>query len=581
MNLSRPTREALLLFFAILIGVLTSIGVLGFLALIALGQWLFWPGGENFLVQVSQAPWWLKLLVPALGGLLLGPVIALWGSEFRGPGVSEVIEAAALEDGYLPPRLTFLKTLCTALTIGTGGSVGREGPVAIIGSAIGSSLARFFNLGAEKVRVALACGAAAGIAATFNAPFAGTLFAVEIILGDIQIAYLGPVALSAFVAIIAAKYIWTGFPLLISPPFEFRQPGEIGLYLLLGLLGGLLAVLFTRAISASDTLYRKLPLPEWLKPALGGLALGLVGLWNPHVFGVGYTSINLALAGKLALDAALLILLVKFMATAICLGSMSGGIVGPSLFLGAMLGTGFALSINLVFPGWHLIPVDYALVGMAALVGGTTLGPITAILIIFDLTRDYRTIIPLIISCVASLLTVKYLYGYSIYETKLLRRGVHLVRGRDVNILRALRVKDCMSKKIEILYDDTPLAEILGKAEKSPYTNFIVLDSREELSGVLTLADVRKDLRFPKELSAATTAEKLKTREVVTVTPDDDLETALNLLEDRHFPFLPVVLPHEPKKVVGLLKLEDLLTAYQQKLLKMRLRQLPEIMKRT
>ena len=358
MKLKPHISEVLLLFFAVTVGALSGIGALAFMGLIALGQWAFWPAGENFLVQVTLAPWWLRLLAPVLGGLALGPVIAFLVPELRGPGISEVMEAAALEDSYIRPQLPLLKTLCTALTIATGGSVGREGPVAGIGAALGSSLGRFFGLSPQKVRVALACGAAGGIAATFNAPFAGTLFAVEIILGDIQIAYLGPIALAAIIAVIVTHQIWTGFPVLIAPAFELRHPGELGLYLLLGLLGGLLAILFIRGVYGCDTIFRKIPGPEWCKPALGGLALGLIGLWCPHVFGVGYDSINLALTGKLALDSTALIFLAKFLATAICLGSMSGGVFGPSLFLGAMLGTGLALTWNMIFPQVYINPVD-------------------------------------------------------------------------------------------------------------------------------------------------------------------------------------------------------------------------------
>jgi chloride channel protein, CIC family len=565
--------EALLVLFAIAVGALSGVGALGFLALIALGQWAFWPGGETFLAQVMLAPWWLKLLVPTLGGLALGPVIAFLVPELRGLGISEVIEAAALEDSYLRPKATILKVLFTALTLATGGSVGREGPVATIGAAFGSSMGRFFKLSPEKVRVALACGAAGGIAATFNTPFAGTMFAVEIILGDIQIAYIGPIALASIIAVITTHQIWTGFPIFITPGFHFLNPGELGLYLILGIMGGLLAILFMRGVFACDTMFRKLPLPEWCKPGLGGLGLGLIGLWCPHVFGVGYDSINLALTGKLALDFAALILLAKFLATSICLGSMSGGVFGPSVFLGAMLGTSVALAGNVIFPQLALNPIDYALVGMGAVVSGVTLGPMTAILLIFELTHDYRTIIPLLISCAACMITVKSFYGHSIYQTKLLRRGIHLVRGLDANILRDLKVKECMSSQVETIHDETSLAEILEKSEASTSPFFIVLDNRGQLNGVLTISNLQQDLRSARGNSRTITAAELKTKKAVTITPDDNLETASELLEESNLSYLPVVLPPENKQVVAILKQEDLLTTYKQRLLKVRLSQ--------
>jgi CIC family chloride channel protein len=576
MKLSPTIIEALLLLFAITVGVLVGFGTLSFLGLIALGQWAFWPGGETFLAQVTLAPWWLKLTIPVLGGLALGPVIAFLVPELRGPGIPEIIEAAALEDSYIRPKVTILKSLCTALMIAAGGSVGREGPVATIGAAIGSSLGRFFRFSPQKVRVALACGAAAGIAATFDTPFAGTLFAVEIILGDMQIAYLGPIALSAFISVIVVRQVWAGFPVFVSPGFEFRHPGELGLYLILGLMGGLLAILFIRGVYVSDTLFRKFPLPEWCKPGIGGLGLGLIALWCPNVFGVGYDSINLALTGKLTLDAALPIMAAKFLATVICLGSMSGGVFGPSLFLGAMLGTSLALAGNMIFPMAHLNPVDFALVGMGTVVSGVTLAPITAILIIFELTQDYRTILPLLISCVTSLLVVKSLYGHSIYQTKLLRRGIRLVGGLDVNILRTLKVEVCMTSQVETINDDAKLPEILQKVEASAFPFFMVLDQRGELGGVLTIADLRQDLRKVRGISGTITAAELKTKNAVTITPADNLETALELLEEKNLSCLPVVLSPEKKIVVGLLKQEDLLTAYKQRLLKVRLRQRPD-----
>ena len=565
--------EVLLILFAIGVGALSGVGALGFMALIALGHWAIWPGGGNFLHQVALAPWWLKLLIPVLGGLGLGPVIAFLVPKLRGPGVSEVIEAAALEDSYIRPKVTILTTLCTAWSIVAGGSLGREGPVATIGAACGSSLGRFFKLDPDKVRVALACGAAAGIAATFNAPFTGTMFAVEIILGDIEIAYLGPIALAAITSVIVVRQIWAGFPTFIFPACKFQHPAELVLYLLLGLLAGFLAILFTRGVFAADTLFRKVPLPEWSKPALGGLLLGLIGLWSPHVFGVGYDSINLALAGKLTLDAAALVLLAKFLATVICLGSMSGGVFGPSLFLGAMLGTSLALVGNVIFPHWHLYPIDFALVGMGAVVSGVTLGPITAILVIFELTHNYHAIVPLMVSCVASLLVVKSLFGSSVYQTKLLRRGIHLVRGLDVNVMHSLLVKEVMTTQLETIHEDTGLPEVLQKAEASPYPFFIVLNQAGELSGVLTISDLQEDLRFTRGTSRALTAGELMTPKVVTITPKDNLQTAWELLEARSLKCLPVVASPGQPKVVGLLKQEDLLTAYKQKLLKVHLKQ--------
>jgi len=571
-RLNETTQDILALLFAILIGVLAGFGALAFRGYIAIGQWLIWPEGRQFLDQVGRAPWWLTLLLPTAGGLAVGLVIDYLAQELRGPGVPEVMEAVAMRDGYIAPRIVLLKPLCTGTIIATGGSVGREGPVVQIGSAIGSTLAQIFKLSPEKTRICLACGAAAGIAATFNAPFAGVMFAVEIILADLQIAYLGHIVLAAVTGAVLARHFMGDFPVFTISSFALKHPGELWFYLLLGIGAGLVSVAFIHAVFGFDTLFRKMPLPEWLKPGLGGLGLGIMGLITPHVLGVGYDSVNLALTGDVILTLALLLILMKFLATSLCLGSgMSGGIFAPSLFIGAMLGTTVALVANLLFPGLDLKPAYFALVGMGALVSGTTLAPITAIVTIFEITNTYAILVPLMAACIGSLLTVKYLYGYSIYETKLMRRGVNLIRGHEVNILRSLKVRDTMIPRVEAIHDCTCLAEIFVRAETNPYPFFVVLNDREELSGVLSLWDLRPVMPLSRELEYLVVAEELKTADVITVTPDDNLFTARTLLEDHDYSYLPVVLPPERTKVVGLLKLDDILSAYREKLVKERL----------
>jgi CIC family chloride channel protein len=569
MNLSNQAKEFLFLLLAILIGALAGVGTLGFLALIEVGQWSFWPGAGHFMTRVTAAPWWLKILIPTLGGLAVGPVIAFWAPEARGPGVPEVIESAALREGHILPKSALLKAWCTSLIIATGGSVGREGPAVGIGAAIGSYLTRLFSFSTGKGRICLACGVAAGFAATFNTPISGALFTIEVILADMEIVYLGHIVIAAIVAVLISRQFLGDFPTFQVAPFVFHQNVELLVYLALGVLAGLAAIAFTVGIYTTDGWFRRLPLPNWLKPALGGLGLGALAVVSPYVLGVGYESINLSLAGKFALAAAAFLLLTKYLATVLCLGSgMSGGIMGPSLFMGAMLGTILSLVANHFFPGLNLQPTDYALVGMGALVSGTTLGPITATVIIFELSNSHGIIVPAMVSCITSFLVVKSLYGYSTYETKLVKRGVKIFRGREVHVLQSMQVKDYMTKKMEVIHDDTPLPEILQRAEASTYPFFVVLDDKKELSGVLTLWDLRQVLGRCGDALPALTAKDLKVSDVVTVHPEDDFEKGLHLLEGKNFSSLPVVLPPQDKVVVGILKVEDVLTAYNQRLLK-------------
>jgi CIC family chloride channel protein len=569
MNLSNQTKEFLFLLLAILIGALAGVGALGFLALIEVGQWGFWPGEGHFMARVLATPWWLRILIPTLGGLAVGPVIAFYAPEARGPGVPEVIESAALREGRILPSKAVLKAWVTGLTIATGGSVGREGPVVGIGAAIGSAMTRLFSFSTGKGRICLACGVAAGFAATFNTPISGALFTIEVILADMEIVYLGHIVIAAIVAVLIARQFLGDFPTFQVSPFVFHNNIELLIYLALGVLAGLMAIAFTQSVYTTDSWFRRIPLPEWLKPALGGLGLGILAVASPAVLGVGYDSINLSLAGKFAIATAAFLMITKLLATVLCLGSgMSGGIMGPNLFLGAMLGTVLSLAANQFFPHLNLVPTDYALVGMGALVSGTTLGPITATLIIFELSNSHAIIVPAMVSCITSFIVVKSLYGYSTYEMKLLRRGVQIFQGREVHRLQSMHVKDYATENMEIIHDDTPLPEILRRAEESAYPFFVVLDEKEELSGVLTLWDLRRVLGHQGEISATMLARDLKTSEVVTIHPEDDFETAFHLLEKKNFTSLPVVLPPRDKVVVGILKIEDALTAYNQRLLK-------------
>jgi chloride channel protein, CIC family len=301
-----------------------------------------------------------------------------------------------------------------------------------------------------------------------------------------------------------------------------------------------------------------------------------LGLITPHVFGVGYDSVNLALTGNIILALALCFMLAKFLATSLCLGSgMSGGIFAPSLFIGAMLGTTMAMAANLLFPGLKLEPPYFALLGMGAMVSGTTRAPITAIITIFEITNTYAILVPLMAACIGSLLTVKYLYGFPIYETKLRRRGINLIRGHEVSILQSLKVRDTMIHLVEAIYDSIFLEEILVRAERNPYPFFVVLNDQGELNGVLSLWDLKYAMPYTRELAYLVVAEELKTENVITVTPDDILYTDRTLFEENNFSYLPVVLPHDRKKVLGLLRLDDVLSACQQELVKERLLRLP------
>lgn len=551
------------------IGILSATGALFFRTLIEIFQDLFWASGNTFLEKLIQSPWWLKFLVPISGGLVAGAIITFLVPEAKGPGVPEVIVSVATRQSTIRHRVTFLKALVTSLLIGSGASVGREGPIVQIGASVGSSLAQLFRLNPDLRRVCLASGAAAGIAATFNAPIAGTLFAVEIILLDIEIVHISHIILSSVIASVLSRIFWGEFPAFKAGAFQLTHYWELNVYLMLGLLAGFIAIGFVRLIYTMDSLFGRLQIPEWTKPALGGFFLGMIALKLPHVLGVGYETVNSALADSLGLKMAVLLLFGKILATSLSIGSgMSGGILAPSLVLGATLGTLVGLGAGQLLPGFALNPGNYALAGMGAVVAGTTLAPMTAILTIFELTYNYQIILPLMVACITSAIIVRLFFGYSAYEMKLLKQGINIVRGHDVGILRKLLAKDFMIKEFEMLHDTSPLSTIVDQVIQSPYPHFVVLNQEKELVGVLSLRDLKASLVNFQDLKETVIAADVMNKEVVTLSAEDNLESALHLFEKYRISFLPITDRGNPKNVVGILKKDDLLQAYKERVLK-------------
>jgi len=569
-------RDISLLGFALAIGLLAALGAVAFRSLIELFQFAFWPSGESFLDRIIAAPWWMTLGLPAAGGLITGPIIQYLAPEARGPGVPAVILSVSAQQSTIRHRVTFLKGLVSSLLLGTGASVGREGPVVQIGASVGSSLAQLFRLRPDLRRVCLACGAAAGIAATFNAPIAGTLFALEIILMNLEVGSISYIVISAITGSVLARAFWGEFPTFDAVPFELGSHLELVGYLFLGLAAGIVSIFFVRLTYGLDSLFSRLPLPGWIKPALGGLGLGCVALALPQVMGVGYDTVNAALNNSLLWNTALLLLGAKLLATSLCLGSgMSGGILAPSLYLGATLGTAMGFLFTQLGFAQGLHPAFFALAGMGALVSGTTLAPMTAIMTIFELTLQYQIILPLMLACISSTLVVRLLFGYSAYEMKLARDGVNIVRGHDVGILRNLFVREFMHRDYTWIREDAPLQELYRRLMESPFPHFVVLDANEELAGVVSLRDLRPVLGRFDELEDSLAVRDVMTRNPVTLGERDTMERAMHVFEQHQFSFVPVLEDSGSQKVSGILSKDALLTAYDQKVLKDRVLSCP------
>ena len=557
------------LLLALIIGGLAGLGAVFFRWLIGFETSLIWSGDGGFLEQYQQASPWLKFGAPVFAGLAMGPLLAYFAPEVRGPGVPEVMASLALRDGIIRHRVTLAKSFATATFIAAGGSVGREGPIVQIGSSIGSSLTQLFRLGPDHRRLAVACGAAAGIAATFQAPMAGTLFAVEVLLFDLEVASLSNIVIAAVTGTVVSKLFWSDETVFQIPFFTLSHPAELLLYFGLGIAAGLFSLLFMSFVFGLTRLLDRCKIPVWLTPALGGLVVGSIGLVKPEALGVGYETINHILHGHVIFAGAVLLLLTKLVTTSACVGSgMSGGIFAPSLFLGAALGSMIGSMAQLMWPDMPLSPAHYALVGMGAVVAGTTLAPITAIMTIFELTYNYEIVLPLMTACIPAIIVVRLLHGYSIYETKLLMQGIRIVRGHDANRLRNMKVEEYLCRDFHPLRTQTPFQDLVQDILTSPFPHFVVLDEQDRLAGVLTLRDVRALLADPNYTGDGVVAADLMKTSVITVDEEQNMEEAFHLFARHNISFMPVITDGNDKRVIGCLKKDDLLNAYNQHVLR-------------
>ncbi len=372
---------------------------------------------------------WFVIGAPVVAGLLYGPLVHFFAREARGHGVPEVMYAVARSGGRIKPQVAAVKALASALCIGGGGSVGREGPIVQIGSALGSTLGRVVRVSEPRMRLLVACGAAGGIAATFNAPLAGVFFAMELILVNFEVRSFGMIVLASVTASVVGRAAMGSAPFLKLPSFTVGHLWEYGLFAILGLLGGVAGVLFTRVLYAiedlCDGLWRG---PEWLRPAAGGVLLGLLLLVLPQMYGVGYPVLAAGVAGKYTIVFLLVLLVAKMFATSLTIGiGGSGGVFAPSLFIGAMLGSAFGEIMHILVPAIAGPVGAYGLIGMGAVFAGAARAPITAVIIMFELTGEYTIILPLMSAIVlATFISQRLTPRDTIYTLKLRRRGVDL-----------------------------------------------------------------------------------------------------------------------------------------------------------
>jgi CIC family chloride channel protein len=502
----------------------------------------------------ALGPWFL-LLAPVVGGLIYGPLVHRFAPEARGHGVPEVMVAVARNGGRIPARVAVVKSLASALCIGTGGSVGREGPIVQIGSALGSSIGQWLRVPDHRLRLMVACGAAGGISATFNAPIAGVFFALEIILRAFTAEAFGIVVISSVTADVVARAIIGNDHILQLPAYSLGSSAEFPFYAVLGLVAGLVGWGFTRVLylieDACDAVWRG---PEWLRPAVGGVLLGGVLLALPQMYGVGYPVLEAGISGHYALGLLLLLLVGKMVATSLTIGiGGSGGVFAPSLFVGGMLGTAFGIAAQAAFPGLDLSPGAFGLVGMAAVFAAASHAPIAAALIVFELTGQYAIILPLL-AAVALATGLSHLISRdTIYTLKLLRRGVDIdADSRADDVLRTLTVGQAMqpppdSVTVETAVDD--LAPLLGTAR---YGALPVRGPDGRYRGAVATAELA-----PGDRDGVTAGDRAAM--LPALHTSDSLRYALRALTEHETTGLPVL---ADDRLVGWLDHRDVLTAY-------------------
>ncbi|RMG60175.1 MAG: CBS domain-containing protein [Deltaproteobacteria bacterium] len=565
------TVQSFNILLAVVVGVLSGLGAVVFIKLIDLFTWIFFDKVHGDLLGRTRA---LIFILPAIGGLLIAPLIKLFPTEAKGDGVPDAMEAITLKGGILKPRTTLIRTFTAAATLGSGGSVGREAPIAQIGAALGSSVGQFLRLSGEMMKTLVGCGAAGGIAAVFNAPIGGVFFALEVMIGDFSLQTFGPIVISSVIATVTMRAFLGDILQFQVPHYELRSAIEFVPYAVLGAICGVLAVGFIRLLDWTEEFFNdRLRVNPLLKPAIGGLIVGLIAILFPQILGTEMESVNTALFGQGAWFFLLFLGLLKIFTTSVSIGSGgSGGVLGPSLFIGGMLGGAIGKVFSLLFPSVVTTPGAYGLVGMGAFLASVVHAPITGIMIVFEMTNDYKAILPLMEATIIAMVVAKRLLPYSLYTYKLHLRGIDIVSGREMGVLKSLRVSDIMKKEFTTISPSATFDEMVNVFINNPTNYLYILDGDHRLAGVVSFSDIKSFVK-DEELAHLVRAYDVATTDVVSVCPDDDLYTALNRFGYKNVEQLPVIDNPITRRLIGVIYRKDLLQAYQKELIKMEFRE--------
>jgi len=546
---------------AVLVGVAGGLGAVVFREFILIVHDLFF----NDILPLAPSDRFI-ILLPVIGGLIVGPVVYCLAPEAKGDGIPIVMEALQRRGGQIRKRVGFIIICASAVTVGSGGSAGREGPIVQIGASFGSLISQAARLGPQDMRLLTACGVAAGIAGTFNAPMGGAVFSMEVISRRFSSYDAVPILLSSVVGKAVVSELINPVPDFINPIFVFSF-SDLLLCFLLGPLFGFLAFLWVKSYYIAEDFFSWLPMPDKLKPALGGFVAGISGLYflNYGIMGVGYEGINLVFKtissdpsnGLLLLLLALTLL--KVLATASTVGSGgSGGLFAPTLYIGSMLGLIFGILADKSFTGTLAEPSAYGLLGMGAFFAGAARAPLTCIVMIPEMASSYSRLPPLIISCILSYATAQILLrGGSIYSIKLMRRGVYLDPLQP--LLSRVPVGEAMQKDVVTVSSKTSVSAVRDLISRYNYTGFPVVDDGE-LAGVITFDDLR---RVPLEAQDDTLVEEVATKNTIFVYPDQSVKYAMDLMYQNGIGRIPVVRENGSNELVGIITRTDAIQVYE------------------
>ncbi|MEJ2239007.1 MAG: chloride channel protein [Gemmatimonadales bacterium] len=561
-------ENTLLLAFAVVIGGAVGLSVIVFYKLID----LFQSGALIAAVRLTGFGS-LSILLVVIVGLTLTRLLVRYGTgDSEGQNIPDVMRAVAKRGGVVHSVPVAIKTAGAALAIGMGGSVGAEGPVAVAGSALGSRIGRFFRSGPNRLKVLVGCGAAAGISAAFNAPIAGVFFSLEKVVGSFGVASFPPVLVASVIAAAISRAALGATPVIEIPTeYAVGSADELLLYGILGIIAGAVAVLYTKGVFGMGDLLKKLP-RVWLRVLVAAALVGLLDIaFRSDLWGRGHESFTIEMIGDRAAWFLIALAFAKLLATAATINvTRVGGVFTPALFIGATLGGGLAILAAQIMPGFTIEPEAFALVGMAGLVAGATHAPLTAIMIVFEMTNDYALILPLMLCGAVAYITARRIYPESIYSEWLVRRGENIHSGRDTAVLERLKVGDSYNNDPQVIGENATVPQIVAAISASPQIEFPVLDSELELVGMITYEDLRTVLADAETLSTVVVAGDLARQQFEWVSPDDSLLTALQKLAVRGSHDIPVLGGEDHPHLVGVIGRAEILSAYDRELLRER-----------